>query len=725
MLDGLPAAERPALWLADRLAQTAATAAVRSTGFAALDAELPGGGWPAAGLTELLLAAPGSGELRLLAPLLGARARTRRQPAVHRAALHAVRAGAAGARLAARAPAARQRPVHWPTRPGPPSKACARVRAQRCCGGSSEERAPAAALANALRRLHLAAQEGRCPLFALRPAAARAQSSPAPLRLALEPVAQRQLAVTVFKRRGPAMAAPLLLALPVAGLPTRRALRRVPALPAPAAAVCWPCRSPLMLWLALHLNALPLEALLAALPAAPQAASRRAAWSSSGACCWPAASPRAAGVQPGMSAASAASLLPGLQLLPRDAAREAAFVERLALALARYTPAVVIEPDGVLLEGAASLRLFGGARALARAVRATVRASGVHAAQMAVAPTAGAASLLARLTPGESPRRGTAHGCRLRASPRQSTRCWPGTSTPASASMPCPWPPRSPPGNCPNAWPNCCTASAAARWPTCARCRAPACSGAAAASCSNAWPRPTARHPTRAPGSRRRAGFELGLELLHRADDAAMLVFAAERLVQPLAGWLAQQWLAASRIALHLRHETSRRQALPDTVVRIGLGEPSREARQIGLLLRERLQRTALPAPVYALTLRLEEAVEPRRPRGRPVARPAAPRHDDDRRGLIDRLGARLGPERVQRLHLLADHRPERAMAAVPANAAAAAGLAATAAAGPAAPDLAAARAAAPAGTSRPPAARRPAHAAQPRRAHRSRLVRR
>jgi protein ImuB len=167
-------------------------------------------------------------------------------------------------------------------------------------------------------------------------------------------------------------------------------------------------------------------------------------------------------------------------------------------------------------------------------------------------------------------------------------------------------------------------------------------------------------------------GFELGLELLHRADDAAMLVFAAERLVPPLAGWLAQQWLAASRIALHLRHETLRHQTLPDTVVRIGMGEASRDAKQIGLLLRERLQRTPLPAPVYALTLRLEEAVSHA---GREAALWRDPQGPgmDDRRGLIDRLGARLGPERVQGLHLSADYRPERAMVAVSANAAAAA----------------------------------------------------
>jgi len=424
-----------------------------------------------------------------------------------------------------------------------------------------------------------------------------------------------------------------------------------------------------MLWLALHLYALPLEALLAALPAAPPGGEL--------ACCvveqrrvrLACRIATAAGVQPGMSAASAASLLPGLQLLPRDTAREAAFVERLALALTRYTPAVVIEPDGVLLEGAASLRLFGGARALAHAVRATVRDSGVHAAQMAVAPTAGASSLLARLTPGDSRRRGTA------AVPAPDpavdpVAAWHQHTRQRLDALP--------------------VAYALAAWQLPER-MAELLHGIGCRTLADVRALPRAGLQRRGGGGllERLAqaygeapdprpwftpppGFELGLELLHRADEAAMLVFAAERLVLPLAGWLAQQWLAASRIALHLRHETHCRQSLPDTVVRIGLAEPSREAKQIGLLLRERLQRTPLPAPVYALTLRLEEAVSHA---GREAALWRDPQGHgmDDRRGLIDRLGARLGPERVQGLHLLADHRPERAMAVAPASAAAAA----------------------------------------------------
>jgi protein ImuA len=217
-------AEGPALWLADRLATAAAV--VRPTGFAALDTELPGGGWPAAGLTELLLAAPGSGELRLLAPALA----HERGPAAsvlwiapplmpYAPALQAL--GWPLDRLVIVAPGPLA-DTAWAAEQGLRSGACAAV-----LWWQGEGQRPSL-LTTTLRRLHLAAQEGRCPLFALRPASARWQSSPAPLRLSLEPAASGQLAVTVFKRRGPAMVAPLQLTPPVAGLPVHRTLRPVP-----------------------------------------------------------------------------------------------------------------------------------------------------------------------------------------------------------------------------------------------------------------------------------------------------------------------------------------------------------------------------------------------------------------------------------------------------------------------------------------------------------------
>ena len=217
-------------WRADRLGCGVPDAAVRPTGHAALDAELPGGGWPAAGLTELLLRAPGLGELRLLAPALAGQSLLWVAPpcvpyAPALAALglapgqlvvvtpevaadaawaaeQALRAGAFGAVLWWQAVVVREAPGTLPT---------------------------------TLRRLHLAAETGATPLFALRPAGVRAQSSPAPLRLALEAAGASRLAVEAFKRRGPPMAAPLLLELPALPGRVRRAVpvpHRLPQLPA-------------------------------------------------------------------------------------------------------------------------------------------------------------------------------------------------------------------------------------------------------------------------------------------------------------------------------------------------------------------------------------------------------------------------------------------------------------------------------------------------------------
>jgi cell division inhibitor SulA/protein ImuA len=65
------------LWRAHDLPADDAAHA-RSSGFAALDAELPGGGWPQGQLIELLIDAPGLGELSLLAPALAAVSAERR-----------------------------------------------------------------------------------------------------------------------------------------------------------------------------------------------------------------------------------------------------------------------------------------------------------------------------------------------------------------------------------------------------------------------------------------------------------------------------------------------------------------------------------------------------------------------------------------------------------------------------------------------------------------------
>jgi protein ImuA len=190
------------------------------SGYPALDAELPGGGWPACGLTELLLEAPGSGEWRLLAPVLRTLAAAR--PVVCIAPPlqpYAPALQALGLPL--------QRFV-WLTPPDAADAAWAAEQALRSasCGAVlwwGEAAAPM------LRRLHLAAREHGGVLIALRPMGARQQSSPAPLRLACTPMPHDRVAVSVFKRRGPAQARPLLLALPaVPGLEHRPLVAEAP-----------------------------------------------------------------------------------------------------------------------------------------------------------------------------------------------------------------------------------------------------------------------------------------------------------------------------------------------------------------------------------------------------------------------------------------------------------------------------------------------------------------
>jgi hypothetical protein len=202
----------PSVWRADQLDRSTAAggdgaAQPRATGHAALDAELPGGGWPAAGLTELLLAAPGSGELRLLAPALCERPLLWIAPPFLPYAPALAALGLTLDRLAVATPDTAA-DAAWAAEQALRSGALGAV----LWWEVAQKRA--FTLPSTLRRLHLAAMEGRTPLFALRPAAVRAQSSPAPLRLALEPAGASRLAVDVFKRRGPPLAAPLVLTLP-------------------------------------------------------------------------------------------------------------------------------------------------------------------------------------------------------------------------------------------------------------------------------------------------------------------------------------------------------------------------------------------------------------------------------------------------------------------------------------------------------------------------------
>ena len=225
-----PEALHPSLWRAHQLARSRAVAT--ASGWAALDAELPEGGWPHGQLTELLLPRPGLGEMRLLAPALAACQREGRcvmlfdppAPLSARALAELGLAieplllvhGRAGPRPAAQRALLPNPDVQWALEQALRSGHVGAVLAWL----------PERLRADALRRLQLAAQAHPGPVFLMREAAARARPSAAPLRLLLQPAGLDALSLRLLKRRGPPCAEPLTLPLaPVVAPPLRAALQ--------------------------------------------------------------------------------------------------------------------------------------------------------------------------------------------------------------------------------------------------------------------------------------------------------------------------------------------------------------------------------------------------------------------------------------------------------------------------------------------------------------------
>jgi protein ImuA len=228
----------PALWRAHQLGRQ--SGAAWSSGFAELDLALPGGGWPARVLTELLLPHAGIGEMRLLAPALAAVQQQRSvmlfdppaQPfgsALSACGLDLQQLYVVRSRQAQRGRAGGPLPAAdllWALEQSLKSGHLGAVLAWL----------PARLPADALRRLQLAAQGHDGPAFLLRDEAARSKPSPAPLRLLLHVAGPDDLRVQLLKRRGPPLAKALTLELaPVLSSPVRaRAQRAPPAVPSPA-----------------------------------------------------------------------------------------------------------------------------------------------------------------------------------------------------------------------------------------------------------------------------------------------------------------------------------------------------------------------------------------------------------------------------------------------------------------------------------------------------------
>jgi hypothetical protein len=195
--------QHPGIWRGDRLAQMGVETLL--TGYAELDEQLPGGGWPRGALTEILLEREGIGELRFLLPAL-ARISAKSEWQAWVAPPHVPYAPAlsiAGVNLKQLLIAKPQSATDawWTAEQALRSGACSAVLAWL---SMPDERR--------MRRLQLGAESGGAWGVLFRSASAAQERSTAALRLRLE-ATSNGLAVHILKRRGGHVSKPVMVNL--------------------------------------------------------------------------------------------------------------------------------------------------------------------------------------------------------------------------------------------------------------------------------------------------------------------------------------------------------------------------------------------------------------------------------------------------------------------------------------------------------------------------------
>ncbi len=333
-----------------------------------------------------------------------------------------------------------------------------------------------------------------------------------------------------------------------------------------------------------------------------------------------------AGVHTGMPVDAALGLADSLHITARDPHAETLALEHLAACCYQYSSQVSIAAgrNTLLLEAAASRRLFGAAEMLASRIRTALEQSGYHAAS-GIAPTPEAACLAAR------------HGLNIHASEELRTRLGALSIT----SLPLD-------GNALKVLQQTGlrTLAEVLRLPRKALTRH---LGPSACDYLDRLLglRPDPRRVFRPPDS-----FTDGIDVPETTHTEGLL-FPLKRLLQTLCGTLQarDRGVAFLEICLQLEKGTQ--------TIDLHLQHASCSESHLMMLLRERLERLQLSGPVRRINLQAPHFLP------RVVCQPgllAATDPDPVENGieaLLERLQARLGDRCVQGLKGLEDHRPE------------------------------------------------------------------
>jgi len=394
-----------------------------------------------------------------------------------------------------------------------------------------------------------------------------------------------------------------------------------------------------MLWVALHLPLLSLESFAATLP--PEQAGQPLALMDAHRIVSANAGARALGVEAGMKRATALSLAPQLLLGQADARRDADALTSVAHAALAFTPMVNLSPPaGVLLEVQASLRYFGGLAPLLARLQVTLAPLN-HRLRCVIAPTAQGAALLSRV-------QDRLH-CADRPALQQALDAAPTWLLGAGQVH---WDTLQGMG--------LRTLGELRRLPRAGLARRFGEALLEELDCA-LGDRPDPREPVILPSV-----FCSQIELFARADTTEQVLHGAQILLARLVAWLSAQHAFVCRFSLLMKHEARWGHSHAVTVLDIALAEPSRDPAHMLVLLRERLAALQLPAPTLELALESDDISHRPPPNAELFPTPQSEHAGLTR--LIERLQARLGREQVQRLVPVADHRPEWATLAQPAE---------------------------------------------------------
>ncbi len=341
------------------------------------------------------------------------------------------------------------------------------------------------------------------------------------------------------------------------------------------------------------------------------------------------------GIREGQLISAALAFAPELRSRDRDADAETRALAQLATWALTFTPnAGLALPNAIVAEIGGSLRLFNGLPRLAAQLASGAQALG-YAARLGFAPTPGAALLFARAG---------------RTQPVTATALLPELLAPLPLTLL----DLDEAMRTTLADAGVTTFGQAATLPRDALARR---GGAELlATLDRALGRVADPRPPFVPPPR----FTSKLDLPAPVHDTEALGFGVNRLVQELATWLTARGLGLTRLKLTLTHERYLRQrGLPATVVSFALGAPARMPAHLLGVLRERLARVALPAPVESLALASEETSPLP---GRNLGLLPGDEATAVEVPLVDRLRARLGESAVVRIAPHAEHRPEQAV---------------------------------------------------------------